>query len=452
MVYMKNLLGKALPVIKGFVFCGVLLQIVLGFIYIGSNITSVPAYWETTIYTEIAQKFILDEYMTGIYPFLIKLFSWITFVPYQIPIYLLQIALGIFSVYKIAEGWTGDVKTSIVIALWVNTLPFVAQAHVTVLPHAFVWTIMAVMVSIVAKATYEKRTLPLRDWIYLLTGFTLIAQLDNSYFIVACLLLLWGCFLQWYQACKKVLAVSLATLACVVIILGNIGIHIGTQTPGYYGRMQRSVEAAVFQRFGTSVLLEELIYYMPEEVKTSFGGKELEAFQKYPYQLQRNFGPTLEARYGKERANEIYLELGQLGLQNATKNTASAIAKDTLNYAFPMGMYHTWQEDHAMGATSWNIQQFLRNAPKISTFYMCVAQIGWWIGLLAGAVCGILAFGSKHRNGLRLSICLVMYVILYSMFFALRGTGIYDYKLALLPLIIACIPACYSGIYCLRKL
>jgi len=98
---MKKIFNNVLPVIKGFAFCGVLLQIVLGLIYIGSNMMIVPAYHETTIYTEIAQKFILDEYMTGIYPFLIKLFSWIPFIPYQIPIYLLQHRTPIPSAPKI---------------------------------------------------------------------------------------------------------------------------------------------------------------------------------------------------------------------------------------------------------------------------------------------------------------------------------------------------------------
>ncbi len=451
MVYMKKAMNYLLPIIKGFAVCAIALQIVLGILYIGSNIMTVPAYWETTIYTEIAEQFVLDEYMTYLYPMLIKVCRMLPFVNFQVPIYILQIAIGLFCIYKTATGWTENKKAAAVCALWVNTLPFVAQAHVTLLPHSFVWAILAVMVSFVAKAIYQKTSLSLREWFHLLLGFTLICQLDKSYLIVTALLLVWAIGLQFYAKHKKILAVFVAAVTFCGVLACNLGIYAITQTPGYYGRMQRSVEAALFQRVGITVLTENNIYYLPEEVKESFNGKELEAFQKYPYQLQRNFGPTLEARYGKERANEIYLELGLLGFQNATKDSVYATVTDVMNYIFPMGMYRTWQGDDDMGTTSWNYQQFMAKAPEVSAFYIHTSQFIWGIGFFASLVAGILSLSGKHINGIRVSGMLILYILVYGLFFALRGTGIYDYKLTLLPLSIACIPICHTCIRYLTK-
>lgn len=448
---MKKVLEKLLPLVKGFVLCGVFLQIVLGILYIGSNISRVPAYWETTIYSEIAEKFILDEYMTGLYPLLIKVCKGISFIPYQIPIYLLQILLGLFCVYKIAMGWIGNRKMSVICALWINTLPFVTQAHVTVLPNSFVWTILMVLVSIVSEATYHKKAVHFKEWTYLLVGFTLICQLDNSYLIPALVLLIWATNLQLYYGSKKIRFLLFGIVSCIGVTVCNLGVHYLTQTPGYYGRMQRSVEAAFFQRVGTSIMEDKYFPYMPVEIQYIFMGKELDAFQKYPYQLQRNFGPTLEARYGKERANELYLELGRLGFENATKETVYDIVTDTLNYAFPLGMYKTWENDGAMGATSWNYQQFIEKVPELSAFYMHASWFVWSVGFLASIIAGILTFGTQHKNGVRLGTYLVSYVLIYGAFFALRGTGIYDYKLALLPLAISQIPVCYSGVRYLFK-
>ena len=280
---MKKVFEKLLPIAKGFVICGVGLQIVLGILYIGNNISAVPSYWETTIYTEIAEKFILDEYMTGIYPLLIKCCKCLTWIPYQIPIYLLQILAGLFCVYKIALGWMGNQKIAVICALWINTLPFVAQAHVTVLPHSFVWTIMMVLVSVVSQATYQKKVVPFKEWTYLLVGYTLICQLDNSYMIPALALLVWAVILQLYHSDKKIRFFLLGIVSCLCVTVCNLGIHYATQTPGYYGRMQRSVEAAFFQRVGVSVIEDKYFPYMPVEVQYIFTGKELDAFQKYPY-------------------------------------------------------------------------------------------------------------------------------------------------------------------------
>lgn len=443
---MKKILNYLLPIIKGFAFCAIALQIILGALYIGSNIMTVPAYWETTIYTEIAEQFILDEYMTYLYPMLIRVCSMLPMANYQLVIYVLQIAVGLFCVYKIATGWTDNKRAAVVCALWVNTLPFVAQAHVTLLPYSFVWALMAVMVSFVAKATYQKQALSFLEWFHLLLGFTLVAQLDKSYLIVTSFLLVWAIGLQIYKSNKKILSILIGAVASIAVLACNLGIYEMTQTDGYYGRMQRSIEAALFQRVGMSILTEELIYYMPEEVKETFGGKELEAFKKYPYQLQRNFGPTLEARYGKERANEIYLELGLLGFKNATKESVYAIVTDTLNYAFPMGMYKTWRSDDDMGATSWNYQQFVAKAPELSTFYIHASQFVWEIGFAASLIAGILAFSKRHMNGVRVGAMLILYILIFGLFFALRGTGIYDYKIALLPLTIGCVPICWMGI------
>lgn len=451
MVYMKNKLKSLLPIIKGFAFCGIALQIVLGILYMVGNMMTVPEFWETTIYAEIAEQFVLDEYMTYLYPMLVKVVKFIPIVNYQIIIYILQIFAGVFCVYKIATGWTENKKAAVLTSLWVNTLPFVAQAHTTVLPHSFVWTLLAIEVSIVAKATHEKTVIPFRDWSYLLLGFTLIAQLDKSYFIVTLLLLIWAVGLQIYQKNKKSLSLLAGFLACVSVIACNLGIYQLTQTNGYYGRMQRSPEAFLFQRVGMGIMTEDLIYYMPEEVKELFTGKELENLKKYPYQMQRTFGSTLEARFGKERANEIYLELGLWGLQNTTKETIYAIVTDTLHYAFPMGMYGNWDEDGSLGATSWNYQQFMANYPRLSAFYMHTSYVLWLIGFAAGIVVGIRSFSHKHKHILGLTILLIIYILLYGVIFALRGTGMYDYKLALLPLALSQVPGCYCCIHYLKK-
>lgn len=446
---MKKVETFFVPMIKGFVLCAMVLQIVLGIAYIGQNFMAVPQYWETTVYQEMTEQFVLDEYMAFLYPMLVKLCSILPVVPYQIPIYLIQLAVGLFSVWYVVFGWTERKVIAAFCSFWVNTLPFIAQAHVTVLPHSLVFSFLLLMVFVVMKSTIQKTSFCWNDWVLLLGCYIISAQLSREYLWAGSLLLVWAVCLQLYAQKYRVLAFLGALLLCTGFLAGNLGIYKVTQTQGYYGRMQRSAESVFFQRVGMSIMSDRFRVYMPKEVDECFTGEDLESFAMYPYQLQREFGPMLEARFGKERANEIYWEMGLLGLNNATKDTLFMIVADTCNYALPMAAYGTWEKGEVLGTTSWNYQQFTNEAPELSTVYMRSSYLLWSIGFAVSVVLGI-AQAFRHKKGyVRVWLPVTQYVIAYGVVFALRGTGMYDYKLSLLPLALSCGPVCYS---CIRYL
>ena len=163
----------------------------------------------------------------------------------------------------------------------------------------------------------------------------------------------------------------------------------------------------------------------------------------YPYKVQTEFGPTLEARYGKEEANDIYWQLGQLGLRVATKDNLVAIAKDTLGYAFPLGNYMTWQSGNNKGATVWNYQQFMQGSPDYSVAYAKVCQFLWLVGFSVSIlVCIVGAYRTRNMHW-RLWLPALIYVFAYSLLFALRGTDVYDYKVSLLPMVLSYMPIGY---------
>lgn len=449
MVYMKKVETLLVPMIKGFVLCAMVLQIVSGMVYIGRNFMYVPQYWETTIYGEMAEQFVLDEYMAFLYPMLVKLCSMLPVLPYQIPIYLIQLLTGLFSVWYFVSGWTERKVVALFCSLWVNTLPFVAQAHVTVLPHSLVFSFLLLMVLVVMKATLKKTSFGWNDWVLLLGCYTISSQLSREYLWAGTLLLVWAICVQFYAQKHRVLTLLGAFLLCTGFFAGNTAIYKVTQTPGYYGRMQRSAESVFFQRVGMSIMSDRFKIYMPQEVDECFTGEDLEAFAMYPYQLQREFGPMLEARFGKERANEIYWEMGLLGLKNATRDTVYRIAEDTFHYVLPMVAYGTWEKGNVLGATSWNYQQFTKQAPELAVFYMRSSYILWNIGFVASVVLGIVQAFLSKKCYVRVWLPVMLYVVAYGVFFAMSGTGMYDYKRSLLPLALGCGPVCYG---CIRYL
>lgn len=442
---MKKVIQAIMPVVRGFFLCAVFLQIALGTVYIGKNFMTVPQYRDTLIYLEMADRFVIDEYTGILYPLLVKLCYGIPFIPHQIPIYLIQIIMGVGSVYYAAHNWINQKLYALICALWINTIPFMAQAHVTILPHSLAMTCLILMVSQVLKGSIKRRALTFVEWAELFCSFVILAQLDRAYLIPGMLFVIWGAGLQFYNATHKFMMCGVSLLIGIGVLVINLGMYEVVQTPGYYGRIQRTGASVFFQRTGIETLNGKYRVYMPEEVQEAFSGEDLTDMSKFPYKIETEFGPTLEARYGREKAKELYIALGRLGLNTATKNNLSAAAVDVVNYAIPLGAHGIGLEGAQKGATSWNYQQFVRVAPTLAADYARICHFLWSVLLGASLLtCFILRIGRKKRTA-RVWIPACICILLYAVCFALGGTDSYDYKKALFPMVMSYMPICYMA-------
>ena len=431
---MKNVYKIILPVVKGFVYCAMAIQIVLGVLYIGRNFMAVPQFYETERYLVMAETLVIDEYAGILFPLLIRLCRLIPLIPYQIPLYLIQILVGILSVYHFAGTWTEQKGVAIGCSLWINTIPFVAQAHVTVLPHSLAFSFLVLMLLEVLKYTKNKEPLVITDSAVVLCSYVILVQLGREYFFAGTLLVAWAVLLQLYHKKQKALMLGVTVLISLGVLVSNLAIYEVTQTKGSYGRIQRSFQAIFFQRVGMSTMTDRFMIYMPEEMGESFTSNDLEEFAKYPYRLQYEFGPMLEARYTRNYANGLYWKMGLLGFGNATKDSLQSIAEDTLNYVLPAGMYFTWLDGNEKGITSWNYQQFIKQAPELSVTYVKICQYLWLFGFALSTAVGIIVVCHRRKLYVRIWLPTVIFVAAFGLYFALQGANIYDYKLALLPL------------------
>ena len=440
---MKIVYKIILHVIKGFVYCAMAIQIVLGVLYIGKNFMTVPQFYETERYLVMAETLVIDEYAGILFPLLIRLCRLIPLIPYHIPLYVIQIIVGIFSVYHFAGTWTEQKRVAIGCSLWINTIPFVAQAHVTVLPHSLAFSFLVLMLLEVLKYTKSKEQLMITDFGVVLCSYIILVQLGREYFCAGTLLIVWAVLLQLYHKKQKALMLGVTVLISVGVLVSNLAIYEVTQTKGAYGRIQRSFQAAFFQRVGMSIMTGRFMIYMPEEMGESFSSNDLEEFAKYPYRLQYEFGPTLEARYTRNYANGLYWKMGLLGFGNATKDSLQGIAEDALNYMLPAGMYFTWRNGDDKGITSWNYQQFMERAPELSVTYVKLCQYLWLIGFALSTAFGIIVVCHRRKFYIRIWLPTVTFVAVFGLYFALQGANVYDYKLALLPLALS-----YAWIAC----
>ncbi len=443
---MKKVMKVLVPVLQGFVFCAMTLQIVLGVIYIGANFLTVPQFKDTAVYLQMAEHFVADEYTGLLYPFLVKLSLALPLIPYQIPIYILQIAAAVYCVYYFVYTWTERKALSFVFSVWINTIPFVAQAHVTVLPHSLTMSCLVLMFLQVLKGSRDKRTLSVMEWAELLCSYMILAQLTRGYLFVGTLFMIWAACLQVYRYKHRLVLFFVSMLVCAGMFSANVAIYSASEHPGYYGRIQKTISSVLFQRVGTKTLMEKYLKDMPPEVSECYEGSELNRISKYPYKIETEFGPSLENKYGRERADAIYRELSLLGLSIATKDNAVAILEDSVSYLLPIAGYYTWQDGDTKGASSWNYQQFMEQAPVWSHRYVKISHAFWTIGF-GGSLLGFLLVAVCTKK-LRLHLWLpaFLYICLFAAIMALNGTDTYDYKWALFPMIISYVPMTIFGI------
>lgn len=431
-------------VVKGFGYCAAVVQIVLGIVYMGSNFMTVPQFQETTRYLEMAKTLVIDEYSGMLYPLFLRVCSQIPSIPFQIPIYVIQILLGLWAAYRFAYVWLEQKSKAVLCSLAINTIPFLAQAHVTVLPNSLVCSFFLLFFSVLFEKSRKRMPLSIMDMILCMSCYLLICQIGSAYFLPATGLLVWILCLQCYEKVHKALTVGVTLLISVGVVISTTGLYQATQTQGAYGRIQHSFQSAFFQRVGMSTLEERFMIYMPEEISQTFTGEQLEAYAKYPYQLQEEFGPILEAKYGREYTNTLYWRLGLLGFGNATKKTLFEIAEDVEGYVFPADSYFSWRNGSVRGMTSWNYHQFIQKTPRLATAYMKISAYTWLVEMgISVILTGVHVVRTKKLY-LRVWGSVFVYLLYYACCFAAQGANIYDYKLALLPLTLNYICALYG--------
>lgn len=439
---MKKVFNVFLPIVKGFLYCFALLQIIAGFGYIIHNFGHVPQFRETGIYLQMAELFVADEYTGVLYPLLVTLWVKIFGAYYFVPMYLLQLAAGFYGVYYFVYTFTDRKYFAVLCALWMNTIPIVMQMHLAVLPYSFLFTCLLWMLGIVLGASVQKRVLKFKEWVILLCAFTILCQLTRGYMLIGILFFVWALLLQIYAQKHKVLLLLVTFAICAGIMVCNLAVYYGTEKEGYYGQIRNSVGGMMFQRFSGPVLHEKYMIYMPEEISECFTGLDMELYRRYPYKLQTEMGPILEGRYGTERAEEIFYAMGSLGLEVAAKENLSALTEDVLSYAFPQVAFISLRDGEVKGMTSWNYQQFTRENSVFSIYYFNVCQYLWLVGTVLAMLCLIMWYVQKRMWFIRIWLPVVFLLLGTGILQSIRGAGLYDYRQALLAASCMYTPLC----------
>ncbi|MCD7805915.1 MAG: hypothetical protein LUH19_01075 [Lachnospiraceae bacterium] len=203
-------------------------------------------------------------------------------------------------------------------------------------------------------------------------------------------------------------------------------------------RMQITWESVLLKRFAYPGLNENLMEGLPPEMQEIYTRSEINSFRLYPYLLDTTLEGDLLAAVGKERTEEIYLELAWYGFMCGTKVDARMILEDVACYLSPLLMYPFYSDGTILAEYGWSYQQFLTGTPYLAELYMYVSLVGYAVGLLLTLIFRVLhclLLKSARPGALnsmfvkRLRPLIVLWAGL-SVLFMMRGAAVFNYKYA----------------------
>lgn len=341
----------------------------------------------------------LDEYVGAAYVALLFCVSKLQDffgVPFQIVIYALQLSLGVFAVYRFLaaigkEGTEKGRKKGILLSsFFINTIPFLLQAHFSVLPYSLSASVYLLLVAVLLKIIkvahkYDGHGAN-KEMILLLCGAVLLwaigALLLPEYWqlsgvlVFACLL--YGGILRKELRGWAVLGVALGTaLAGMLLLL--------TTEEGCRGRMQNTVEAQAVRRLAWPHL-ETMESCWPWDIVVKFSKEELAYAAIAPERVVDVFGPRVEELFGKETANAYYAQMAKSALTYNTKKVVGSVVTDFAFYLCPQWMASRNLDGKGATYTGRIYEEMRENGRELTTLFVRWSRISMLLLGIFGSV------------------------------------------------------------------
>lgn len=439
--------------IRGLLAIGMGTQCILGIVWMLLCFPYLQNLQRTSDYIEAAHSFVVDEYMGILYPVLIAgadILENISGIPFYCFLYLLQVSAGFVAgsvfVYLL-RGSKGRIFSlpDMAGSLFLLTIPMAAQCHLAVLPQSLVCSAFLVELGLCYDACAGER------------------KTDSKFFLILCGLWLAAGLLQpdylWLSGapvvCMGMVCISRrgnwkrvwSLILVTVFLICDIGGV--TAAPGSYGRIQRTLGAAMVSRmvwpnFSTTY------FFWPEEVKDVMSEKQGEDISAKSDRVQTVFGPMVESAYGKEAADRYYWQMARQCFEVRTKEIVGTIWQDFTAYLCVPLSLKCQLDGGGLSFSGWNYGQMREHAPVLTRYYVHYSLWMFRIGMVIAACVALAAFVKKRKEkrkgrcrGLLLA---AVWLLLPAVWYTMSGAGMMDY-LNVTPVTAiwyTCLPAAFA--------
>lgn len=415
--------------LKGMLFIGFSVQSVLGLIWMCAN-------------------FIEVQHFAGpkgfLYPLILGTLG-------KVPqfLYLLQLGLAGFAGYVLLKPIlpTGRFwRVWYVLAFM--SFPMAIQCHLALLPYSFVSSLFFLEISCCREAIRNESGIGLKSVAGAGVCWVGLALLLSEYLWFGLIPPAVTLLVRLPRLCgnRRSFAYSVLLLAAFGgIAAGTVSL---TKTEEGYGRTfwfsmaSRMTWPTIWQ--DSEGWSRELLQILPREtiMQTSYA----------PDNMELIFQPALEAAVGQEKAQEYYREIAGWSLQMRKSRIIRQVGWDMLIYAVPQAVLQ--QQLKGVGYDSWSGMNYGVMAQEHPKLTKCYVSYGcWWFWAMLGIAASFLTAlkfggGKLFQKGIVLSLS--VYILSAGgipAYYVMRGSGIADYKCALVLSAMWAVPA----LFCIRK-
>lgn len=400
-------------------------QVFLGLIWMLRNFGTIQSFEETMLYLQLSETLICDEYEGILYPLFLRLtrgVEAVTGIPYQVPVYLVQVGAAFVASWKLLQGMGVVRKQHLLFGTLVMlTCPMAMQCHMAVTPDSLASTMLLLETAYAMEVFRGKKELHpgLFGMILLFWVLASLMRPEYRYFGGVSAVVLMSCELVRKPGKRIVRHVLLLAMA-VVLIAGVRGL---TQTEGALGRTRQSVELAMAGRCAWPDGVRDYGLW-PEHLKEQITSEQAIEANLYADGMERVIGRSLEKSVGVETSKKYLWDIASVGWTRYTRQVATNVMWDVAGYAFsPIVVQVQFGGGGYESYTGRNYDIMSEHTPQWTEYYFNYGSWVFALGMVLAVCLCILRIRKGQMFWSVLFTC-VGIVVWYSM----RGAGMMDYK------------------------
>lgn len=408
---MKKAAGHISVILRGILFIGFSIQIVLGLIWMCFNFAHL-------------QEF---EQASGI---LYRGLRRITGEHYRI-LYVLQLGAGYYASHRFLHRlWPMKRGRDIWSSLALLTFPMAMQCHLAVSPYSFAASLFLLELSAALDVVREKEGGIVREFVRGGFFWLLLALLLPEYFILGAVPLALALLFRLPVLIRQLyrLGLTVAVLAAFGGMIAGINTLAG-ETEYLPGR--ETIAFSLFGRMAWPTLWPDSAAW-PEEVRAVVGDNAWTASQ-YPDNMQSVLRPIMQESFDDAQAVKYYLEMAAYSWKRHTPLIIRQIGGDVLGYVVtPLILPMQLRGEAYASYSGRNYEYMFIQTPVLTKYY--VNYSCWWFGgMLAIAVLLSLITFLEHsrrisRRGIMMILLCLLWAGITAVLYTLRGAGVMDYK------------------------
>ena len=348
-----------------------LLQIILGFVFIIRNFFYVPSYGDTTEFLELAQSLKLDDWRPFVYPIFLNLcigFSNILHISYIPIIYIFQSIFSFLSIFSFVHLFCCiyqkdfSLKYQIFYTLFLWAIPFNIHFNFSIKPDSLATSFTLFFLVFLIYFLYkEKKRYAIITFIFMYIASNI--RSEKIYFLCGILFLLILFYCLKRIILKRDISIKKMVILFLLLTLGYTSYYITKstlQTNSDSARTQPSVISFIYQRVAEPYLAD-IYQYLPEGITSSISYEF--ATTSHPAYLGV-YEKLLEEDNGNtDRIKEII----HIALQYNYHNVIFDITTDFVKNMFPIAYGIL---DNHEGMFEYTIQKMQGEHPVFTNAYL----------------------------------------------------------------------------------